>query len=493
MKAENINLGLTSTTPESRGISSGAVEEFLNDLEKKQLNMHGFILIRNGSTVAEGYWPPFNESSIHRIYSISKSVTAVAIGRMIGEGKISLSSKVADFFPEHIPDNPHPYVMQATVRDLLMMSTFNKENSYNNETPDFTESFFKDNGPKHKAGTIFCYDTAATTVLCAIVEKLSGQTLLSYMDPVLKEIGFTRETFCIEAPEGRSWTGSGVLWTARELALFAQLCMNLGEWNGKQLINREYMQEATSKQIDTTINGGCADMRRGYGYQIWCLKDGGFGMYGMGSQYALCMPKYDTILITIADTQGEDDSIGIIHDAFYKLLDTFSCDALPENTDAGKKLEKRIAELKMPMPTGSKTTKFIDDFTSKKFMLEENEQGIKWLRLKADNDLYRLEYENASGEHELIFGACRYEPFLFPEKYYGTRIGTRDRHYRCIGAAAWVDDNTMLGTIYSIDDYLGSIHLQLTFSDCEVSGIMVKNAEWFFEEYQGFFNSIPIH
>jgi hypothetical protein len=80
----------------------------------------------------------------------------------------------------------------------------------------------------------------------------------------------------------------------------------------------------------------------------------------------------------------------------------------------------------------------------------------------------------------------RYEAQIFPEKYFGSRIGIRDANYRCIGTGAWAKDNALLGWIYSVDDHLGSIKIMLTFSGDEICVFMAKAAEWFFDEYQGF-------
>ena len=480
MQPEN----LTFATPESLGIPSQAVIDFLDELEEKRFCMHSFLLLRHGKVAAEGYWPPFNEKRKHRMYSISKSFTSIAVGMMIDEGLLSLESKVSKFFPEHLPEAPHPYVLEATVRDLLMMATYNEYNSYTVNSPDFTETFFTDSGPKHKPGQFFLYDTAATTVLCAIVEKLSANTMLEYMRPVLDEIGFSKDAYCVQTPEGRSWTGSGILCTPRDLACFALLCMNGGQWNGKQLISRDYIIAATSRQIDTSVSAQGIESRFGYGYQFWCLRKNGFAMYGMGSQYALCIPEHDTILITTADTQGTESAGDILIDMYFKLTEKLSPSPLPEDTQ--NRLKKRLSRLSMPFPLGEKEVPLAKEVSGKKYILEKNNADMKWLRLHVEADKCRLQYENESGEHELIFGMDKYEPQLFPEKYFGKRIGVRDTHYKCIGAGAWADDKTLLGTIYAVDDYLGSVKFQLTFSGDEVCGFMTKAAEWFFNEYQGF-------
>ena len=477
---------LSYATPESLGIPSGAVTGFLDDLADKGLCMHGFLLLRGGKVAAEGYWPPFDENRKHRMYSVSKSFTSVAVGMMIGAGKLSLDSRAAEFFPEYLSEGTHAHTLSATVRDLLMMATCNENTSYTHDSDDFSEAFFADPGPKHKPGMIFSYDTAATTVLCAIVEKLSGKDMLATMRPVLDEIGFSDDAWCVKTPEGRSWTGSGILCTARDLARFALLCANEGAWNGKQLVDRAYMRAAVSRQIDNAASGGGPEFRFGYGYQFWRIRGGGFAMYGMGCQLALCMPKEDAILITVADTQGTAEAEGLVCGAFFRLLERFSSGPLQEDPPALAELNKRIGELALPLPRGECVTPMAGAISGRKYVLDENKAGMKWLRLVISPERCRLQYENASGAHELVFGMGRYEPQLFPERYYGKRIGVRDAQYRCIGAGAWTDRNALLCTLYSVDDHLGSIRIILSFGGDEVCGYMIKAAEWFFDAYQGF-------
>ena len=477
---------LTFSTPESLGIPSGAITEFLDEITDRRICMHGFLLLRHGKVAAEGYWPPFDENRRHRVYSISKSFTSIAIGMMIDEGRITLDSKIVDFFPEYLPENPHRFLMEATVRDLLMMATCHKHTTYNWKSTDYVETFFSHSGEKHKPGQLFIYDTSATVVLCAIVEKLSGKTLLEYMMPVLEQTGFSKDAYCIETPEGRSWTGSGIMCTPRDLARFAQLIMNGGEWDGKQLLNRDYVTEATSWQIDSSVSAGGYEIRHGYGYQIWRLRKGGFAFYGIGSQYALCMPEHGTILVLTGDTQGSESAGDTLLNMYFKLLDKLSPTPLPEDANAQSKLAECISKLALPRPLGKTETAVAKEISGQKYILEKNDAGMKWLRLLIDADKCRLQYENAAGEQELVYGMGKYEPQLSPGKYNGRRMGVKDTHYQCIGAGAWAKDNCFLGTMYSVDDHLGSCKIQLTFEDNEVSGFMTKSAEDFFDEYQGF-------
>ena len=481
-KATNI---LSYASPESQGVPSEAIVSFMDELERNNLNMHSFMLIRNGKTLAECYWPFFNADKKHRMYSVSKSFTSVAIGMMIDEGRISLDDKVADFFPEYLPVDPHPYILQATVRHLLMMSTFNPSTSYTPDSPDWVATFFQDSRSKTEPGSRFKYDTAATVVLCAIVEKLNGKPLLEYMRPVLDKIGISQDIWCIKSPEGRSWTGSGIICTTRDFAKFGLLCLNRGEWNGKQLISREYMEAATSFQIDNNEKNPKSEFRFGYGYQFWRLRDDGFACYGMGGQLALCLPSKNLLLITTADNQAIANGIDPIVEAFFNLAGKTEKRSLPKNTEAQKILKDKISTVSTPLPVGGKTTANATQYSGVRYTMEDNSMGIKWMSVDISPERSILHYENNAGEHSIVLGMGEYIFQKFPEKYFGVQIGTKDTNYDSIAAGAWRDENTLAGIIYAIDDYFGSIHFTLSFANNKLHVSMKKTAEWFFDTYQG--------
>ena len=77
-------------SPESAGIPSGCLLHFLDRLQKKQVPMHSFLLMRHDTLIAEGYYAPYQKDTLHRMFSISKSFTSIAIGLLEAEGKLSL-------------------------------------------------------------------------------------------------------------------------------------------------------------------------------------------------------------------------------------------------------------------------------------------------------------------------------------------------------------------------------------------------------------------
>jgi len=478
--------GLVFATPESQGVPSGAIMEMLDFLETKRVCMHSFILIRHGAVVAEGYWPPFHKDRLQRMFSVSKSFTSVAIGLMITEGKLKLDDKVASFFPEDLPANPHPFILQATVRDLLMMSTFNPYPApIARPGRSGVQSFFNMGEPLRPPGAVFSYDTQGTNTLAAIIEKQMGMTFIEYMRPkILDPIGISKDVYCIKNIDGRSWNGSGVLCTTRDLARFALLCMNQGAYEGKQLVSKEYMQAATSRQIENGVSRSEPEMSHGYGYQFWCLKDGGFAGWGIGGQFMFCLPKHDIILCTTADVLLDFEGLGDIQDALMILLKRLG-NKMADNNDAQKKLSARLESLAIQLPEGKLNSPAATRYNDKVFKMESNPMGLSNVRISFKTDEAVFNYVNENGEFSIRIGLGHYISQSFPEPYYGKMVGVLDTHYDTIAGGAWVDDNVFKCTVKAVDTNLGTLRMQFVFRDDILCIQMVKAAEFFFDNYEG--------
>jgi hypothetical protein len=396
---------------------------------------------------------------------------------------------VADFFPDDLPAHPHPFILQATVRDLLRMSTFNPH-----EAPDSDPSFNVRSGvwtffnlydTLRPPGFIFSYDTAGTNTLAAIIEKLTGMPFMEYMRPkVLDPIGFSKEAFCIQNTDGRSWSGSGVLCTTRDLARFAKLCMNRGAYEGKQLISQDYMKAATSRQIENAVSGSEPEMRHGYGYQFWCMKDDGFAGYGMGGQFMFCMPKYDAILVTTADVQLDNDGLGDILDSYMNLLKRLG-NKMSDDAVVQQKLAARLESLAIKLPEGKLASPLTARYNGKVFKMDHNPMGLSTVRLTFNKDEAVFNYVNETGEFSIRIGLGNFILQKFPEPYSGKVSGVCDMYYDTIAAGAWVDENVFKCTVKTVDWYLGTLRIQFVFRDDFLCVQMAKVAEYYLDKYQG--------
>ena len=88
---------LIFTSPESQGIKSEDVLQFIKEIEHQKINMHSFMMVRNGKIICEGYFKNFDKDFKHRLYSSTKTFLAVAIGVLIDQGVLTLKTKVAKY------------------------------------------------------------------------------------------------------------------------------------------------------------------------------------------------------------------------------------------------------------------------------------------------------------------------------------------------------------------------------------------------------------
>ena len=477
------NIFTTAPSPESQGIPSQAILNFLQRIDAERICMHGFLLLRHNQIVAEGYWAPWSADRKHRMYSVSKSFVSLAVGMMIDEGKLSLDDRVADHFPDKLPDNLHPWLAASTVRDLLTMSTAHTRTSYTRDDPDWVATFFN-KAPSHPPGTIFSYDTAATVVLTATVERLAGMPFLDYMRPrFLNPIGFSPDAWCIRTPEGVSWGGSGVICTLRDLAKIALTCTNGGMWGKQRVLPEEYVRQATAKQIDNALRGN-----DGYGYQIWRDPENGFSFRGMGSQYAICFPDQDLVFTCISDTQGAPAGSAIPTVMRQEIYAHLSDAPLPENPDVHAKLANKIDQLAvLPIP-GNPDAPIASDINGAWYALEDNPMGITKMCLSFQDGQGTWEYTNSQGDNTLQFGIGYLQPGKFPQRnYFGEQIGSIPGiQYDCLASAAWIDDQTLNMEVYITDNHLGGLRISFAFKGQEIGIFMTKQAEWFLDEYTGF-------
>lgn len=307
--------------PEECGIPAEAVEKLESLLDKMRVRIHGYILIKGDCILAEKYYKPFHRESLHRMYSIAKSFTALAVGLLVKNGLVKTEDRICNYFPEMLPEEgAHSWCKEMTIKDMLTMRTCYSSTTYKRYAGEnWTESFFRVE-PDHMPGTVFSYDTSSPHVLSALVEKLTGKKMLDYMrEEMLEELGFSKEAYMIPDPTGVSQGGSGLMCTLRDVAVTAHLCNRLGTLQGREYLPRDYMTEAISCQVPTDLQP-VLDEQQGYGYFTWMPREEGFMFYGMGGQLAVCFPQYDFCYITMADTMGNPAGVQALHECFYQSI-----------------------------------------------------------------------------------------------------------------------------------------------------------------------------
>ena len=106
--AQNLdeNGALPRATPESVGVPSEAITQFIQRLDEKIRRVDSVMVLRDGKVIAEAWRTPYAPNDTHACYSLSKSFTSTALGFAVDEGKLSIDQKIVDIFPEDVPENP---------------------------------------------------------------------------------------------------------------------------------------------------------------------------------------------------------------------------------------------------------------------------------------------------------------------------------------------------------------------------------------------------
>lgn len=331
---------LPRSEPEAQGVSAAQVLAFVEAADRQVDTMHSFMLVRHGQVVAEGWWKPEAADKPHVLHSLSKSFTSTAVGFAVAEGKLSINDPVLKFFPEDAPAEPSTNLKGMRVRDLLTMSTGHQNEVKLGGGEPWVKAFLSHPVP-HKPGAHFQYNSPATYMCSAIVQKVTGQTVLEYLQPRLfAPLGIENPRWSA-SPQGVTVGGWGLHIRTEDIAKFGQLYLQQGKWNGQQLIPASWVEQATSKQVS---NGSDPerDWDQGYGFQFWRCRHDAYRGDGAFGQFCIVLPEQDAVVALTADCKDMQAELNIVWD---QLLPAFHAAALPADPDAVAKLRAKLGSL----------------------------------------------------------------------------------------------------------------------------------------------------
>ncbi len=479
--------------PEQVGVSSINIKNVLKTLDEKNIPMHSLLIMKDDKLIFEKYYAPYKADTLHRMFSISKSFTAVAIELLAMEGKIDIDSSITDYYPEYVNEKTHPWIRMTTIRNMLQMRTCHAASTYKvNMKSDWVESFFTV-PPTHKPGTVFHYDTSAAHTLCALVEKISGMEMLTYMkEKMLKYVDFSSSSYMIKDPFGVSMGGSGLMATPMDVLKFLYILSHQGkivcnDQKERVLISEDFVLKATSNISDNYATGPLPSEMQGYGIQIWQIEKGGFVLYGMGGQLGICIPGMNMLIMTTADTQGMQGGNQVIYNAIYDNLMKE-----PFVSSSKSDYENLIAysdSLMITPPRLPESYSITKTFSKEKdiplfikglgkslvYSLDENKSGFDTLYIELnDDDTCFLKLGHKDELYTIGFKLGSMYNGSFP--IYGTPY---------TAGAMFSRDNVLYIRAHLIGECVGSVRFQIFFEEREVTVYMRKIEETYFGEFDG--------
>ena len=321
-------------------MSSAGIRAFIEAANTRVKVMHSFMIVRHGHVVAQGWWKPEAPEKPHVMWSLSKSFTSTAVGLAVAEGKLSVDDLVLPFFPEYAPAEPSGKLRAMRVRDLLTMTTGHDTEPRLTLDAPWEQSFLAHPVP-HKPGTHFLYNSAGSHMLSAIVQKVTGQTMLEFSRPRLFEPLGIENPIWDASLQGITLGGWGLQIRTEDIARFGQMVLQRGRWNGRQIVSEEWIEQATSKQVSNGSHPD-SDWDQGYGFQFWRCRHGAFRGDGKDGQFCIVMPEQDAVVAMTAQTNNLQEQLALVWD---KLLLAFHAAPLPADAQEEAQLKRTTERL----------------------------------------------------------------------------------------------------------------------------------------------------
>ncbi|MEU8974559.1 serine hydrolase domain-containing protein [Streptomyces monashensis] len=340
-------------TPAEQGVDAAGVHAFLDALEAApDIEPHSVMLLRHDRLVAAGWWAPYSPERPHLLYSLSKSFTSTAAGLASAEGLLRLDDPVISYFPEFAADITDPRSRAMRVRHVAAMASGHTTDTLGRaralDPKDLVRGFLL-LPPDSEPGTVFAYNQPATFTLGAIVQRVTGQSLTDYLRPrLLDPLGIGKVAWRCDR-SGRELGFSGLHATTDAVARLGQLYLRGGAWQGRQLLPRGWVADATRAHVatgDATPEAARSDWQQGYGLQFWMSRHGyrGDGAYG---QFCVVLPEQDAVVAITAQTVQMQAVLNLV---WEHLLPAFGPRPLPGSGDAA--LAERLARLALPPAAG---------------------------------------------------------------------------------------------------------------------------------------------
>lgn len=326
------------SSPEAEGIRAPALDSLVADMEAGVYGLvDALLVIRHGKVVADhrfqqdydsvfavyggapgiyNYddpsWHPYKDGSdLHTLQSVTKSVSSAAFGIAVDEGLVpGVDTPAYAWFEDYEPYETDARKEATTLEDFLTMRSgidWTTEGGYDDaehstvllEASDAWIRFVLDRPTDAEPGTVYEYNDGVSVLLGKIVREATGRRMDDWARERLFEPIGIDEFYWKITPDGEADTEGGLYLTTHDLARIGYLFLRDGEWDGEQIISREWVRASTAPAVPGVAPDGTGP---GYGYQWWVPvhEDGESLVYagnGYGGQFLFVVPSEDLVVV----------------------------------------------------------------------------------------------------------------------------------------------------------------------------------------------------
>lgn len=295
--------------------------------------IHGFLIARHGKLVVEEYFHGFHRLKPHDLRSATKSVAATLVGAVIhNEAKLDVSTRVYDLiYKEKLPRDLDARKREMTVEHLLTMSSgYDCDDAVSPPRPG-GEDILHDKRPhdfyshtlqlpmEMKPGQEAVYCSINPNLLGAVLTAATNKPLLElFHDLLANPLQIRRYHFSLQ-PSGEPYLGGGSNFLPRDFLKFGQLMLDGGFWNGKRILNKEFVTRASTPSV--AVRYTTEHLNWKYGYLWWTIeypyRNKNLNAYfasGNGGQVVVVIPELDMCIAFLAGNYNDRVSRMIYHE-----------------------------------------------------------------------------------------------------------------------------------------------------------------------------------
>ncbi|HKB45729.1 MAG TPA: serine hydrolase, partial [Chitinophagaceae bacterium] len=333
----------------------------------------------------------------------------------------------------------------------------------------------------HEPGTQFLYNSLGTYMLSAIVQKVTGQKIVDYLKPRLFDpLGIQGMDWETDV-QGINTGGWGLRLKTEDMAKFAELFLQKGKWNGRQILPESWIDEASTMKIMQDPNArqskkDSSDWLQGYCYQMWRCRHNAFRGDGAFGQFMIVMPEQDAVLAITAETPDMQEEINLV---WQYLLPAFKETKLKADAAAVARLKERIKTLALPLPQKN-TRALTATIHGKTFTASSNDLHLQNISFNFLNDLCRVKFQTDTATWQIDFGAGKWQPAKtnMPEPALTSALIENNRVIypaKITGSYTWKDANTL----ELILRYIESPHTEIFTCHFQDNKLIIEAAKSF--------------
>ena len=349
-------------------VNNEALTGFFEAMKQRNREVHTLQIYRGGKKLLRVAMAPYSCTDSRENYSLSKTFTATVAGIAVSQGLLDLHDSLAGILGVK---GLSPRCAAMTLEHALSMNTGHAEDAIRRmgNAEDAVSAFFSVE-PEYEPGTHFTYNSGATCMVAAAVEKASGMSFFDYAcENLFYPMGITDVSWDRVA-DGHCVGATGLHICNDDILKLGLLYAGKGVYQGRRYLPEAWIERATSPVSDNS-SSDLPDWKNGYGYQVWLNARDGYRGDGAYGQLCLVLPGHDMVVAvqgSIGGMQGEMDEV-------FRLIDQI---CQPSG---------RPAPLAFPTLESEELGSL-----SGQWHLDPNFAGIQTVRLVTEGDRVRLTF-----------------------------------------------------------------------------------------------------